>query len=207
MTDEKATAKEVFENTIPAIEPITADEVKDVIAETSSVDSPVVEETKKEVVEVTETVVEKPSSVVLPNPTMTKIPPTVPTLSVVGQSAENKLLKWWVGLFQKMSSPVMPQQADTARLNPFASTPVAPTAKDEAKNRLQLVLMHDRTQLSPTLLESMRDELVEVISKYVEIDKSALDLSLEQEADTIALVANISVVRRPRGDQEGTASV
>lgn len=68
-------------------------------------------------------------------------------------------------------------------------------SKDTACNRLKLVLMHDRTQLSPTMMEAMRDELVEVISKYVEIDKSALELNLESESNTIALVANIPVLR------------
>jgi cell division topological specificity factor len=69
------------------------------------------------------------------------------------------------------------------------------TSKDSACNRLKLVLMHDRTQLSPTIIENMRDELVEVISKYVEIDKTALELNLESESNTIALVANIPVLR------------
>ena len=64
-----------------------------------------------------------------------------------------------------------------------------------ARNRLKLVLMHDRTQLSPEMMEKMRDELVEVISKYVEIDNDALDINLESESNTIALVANIPVVR------------
>lgn len=64
-----------------------------------------------------------------------------------------------------------------------------------ARNRLKLVLMHDRTQLSPEMMERMRDELVEVISKYVEIDSDALDINLESESNTIALVANIPVVR------------
>jgi cell division topological specificity factor len=41
----------------------------------------------------------------------------------------------------------------------------------------------------------MRDELVEVISRYVEIDKDALELNLESESNTIALVANIPVLR------------
>jgi cell division topological specificity factor len=69
------------------------------------------------------------------------------------------------------------------------------TPRSDAYNRLKLVLMHDRTQLSPGILEAMRDELVEVISKYVVIDKGALDLSLESESSTIALVANIPVIR------------
>ena len=69
------------------------------------------------------------------------------------------------------------------------------TARGDAKNRLKLVLMHDRTQLSPLLLEQMRDDMVEVISKYVEIDKEALEVNLESESNTIALVANIPVLR------------
>jgi cell division topological specificity factor len=69
------------------------------------------------------------------------------------------------------------------------------TPRSDACNRLKLVLMHDRTQLSPGILEAMRDELVEVISKYVVIDKDALDLSLEDESSTIALVANIPIIR------------
>jgi cell division topological specificity factor len=74
------------------------------------------------------------------------------------------------------------------------------SARGDAKNRLKLVLMHDRTQLSPALLEQMRDEMVEVISKYVEIDQSALELNLESdESNTIALVANIPVLRARAG--------
>lgn len=73
--------------------------------------------------------------------------------------------------------------------------PVRGQSKKDACNRLKLVLMHDRTQLSPGILEKMRDELVEVISRYVEIDKSALELNLESESNTIALVANIPMLR------------
>lgn len=70
------------------------------------------------------------------------------------------------------------------------------SARYDAKNRLKLVLMHDRTQLSPVMLEQLRDELVEVISRYVEIDKSALEVNLESDdSNTIALVANIPVLR------------
>lgn len=71
-------------------------------------------------------------------------------------------------------------------------------SKDDAKNRLKLVLMHDRSQLSPGQMEQMRDELVEVISRYVEIDKEALDLCLESETNTIALVANIPILNRAK---------
>jgi cell division topological specificity factor len=90
-----------------------------------------------------------------------------------------------------------PEQDDRARreMKTFAAETDNSSARDEARKRLKLVLMHDRTQLSPSLLENMRDELVGVISKYVEIDREALDLSLESESNTIALVANIPVLR------------
>jgi len=101
-----------------------------------------------------------------------------------------KIIQWWVDLIQRLAAltPV------TATTTGSASSDAA-SAKDDAKNRLRLVLLHDRTQLSPSLLESMRDELVAVIAKYVEIDQTTLDLCLEKETNTIALVANIAVVR------------
>jgi cell division topological specificity factor len=49
------------------------------------------------------------------------------------------------------------------------------------------------------MLEQMRDDMVEVISKYVEIDKEALEVNLESESNTIALVANIPVLRTRSG--------
>ncbi|OGI19646.1 MAG: cell division topological specificity factor MinE [Candidatus Melainabacteria bacterium RIFOXYA12_FULL_32_12] len=68
-------------------------------------------------------------------------------------------------------------------------------SKNDASNRLKLVLMHDRSKLAPGTLEQMRDELVDVISRYVEIDREALDLNLEDGSSTIALVANIPILR------------
>ncbi|MEM0951145.1 MAG: cell division topological specificity factor MinE [Cyanobacteria bacterium P01_H01_bin.74] len=73
------------------------------------------------------------------------------------------------------------------------------TGASDAKKRLKLVLMHDRTQLPASLLEEMREEMIKVISRYVEIDNSALELNLEPTGDnntnTLALVANIPVLR------------
>lgn len=78
--------------------------------------------------------------------------------------------------------------------NIIAKKPVV-NSKDDACNRLKLVLMHDRSKLDPGTMEKMRDELMDVISRYVEIDKEALDLNLESEANTIALIANIPILR------------
>ena len=51
------------------------------------------------------------------------------------------------------------------------SAPKEENAKDVACNRLRVVLMQDRTNLTPELLQRMRKELVELLSKYVEMDK------------------------------------
>ncbi len=69
------------------------------------------------------------------------------------------------------------------------------SAKDTACNRLRVVLMQDRTNLTPELMDRMRKELVELLSKYVEMDKDALDLNLEQDGDQVALMLSIPVIR------------
>lgn len=68
-------------------------------------------------------------------------------------------------------------------------------AKEVACNRLRVVLMQDRTNLTPELLQRMRRELVELLSKYVEMDKDALELNFDQEGDQMALMLSIPVIR------------
>lgn len=69
------------------------------------------------------------------------------------------------------------------------------SAKETACNRLRVVLMQDRTNLTPELMERMRKEMVELLSKYVEMDKDALELNLEQDGEQIALMLSIPVIR------------
>ena len=68
-------------------------------------------------------------------------------------------------------------------------------SKSVATNRLKLVLMQDRTNLTPRILEQMRSELIDLLSRYVELDKELLDLNFEQEGDQVALMLSIPVVR------------
>ena len=75
------------------------------------------------------------------------------------------------------------------------SAPKEENAKDVACNRLRVVLMQDRTNLTPELLQRMRKELVELLSKYVEMDKEALELNFEQEGEQMALMLSIPVLR------------
>jgi cell division topological specificity factor len=60
---------------------------------------------------------------------------------------------------------------------------------------LQLVLAHDRSDLNPELLQQMRREILEVVSRYVEIDLEEGDVSLETEDRVTALVANLPIKR------------
>lgn len=50
----------------------------------------------------------------------------------------------------------------------------------KAKERLQVVLIHDRINLSPELMQSMKDELLAVISKYVSVSSEDVEIALEQ---------------------------
>lgn len=70
-------------------------------------------------------------------------------------------------------------------------------SKDEAKKRLQLVLMQDRASVSPDFFEMMKKEIIEVIKKYIEIDEDALEVELtrgfEDGVTGPALFANIPI--------------
>ena len=72
---------------------------------------------------------------------------------------------------------------------------VTGNVKDVARSRLKLVLMQDRTNLTPKILEQMRGELIDLLSKYVELDKELLELNFEQEGDQVALMLSIPVIR------------
>ena len=72
-------------------------------------------------------------------------------------------------------------------------------SKDVAKERLKLVLINDRTGLSPQRLEDLRVEILKVISKYLEIDEKSLDIQMvntrSEDGKTLvpALIANIPI--------------
>lgn len=68
-----------------------------------------------------------------------------------------------------------------------------------AKERLQLVLTHDRTDLSPAELTAMKDEILQVIARHVEFDSNAVQIAVEHDGRQQRLVADIplrSVTRR-----------
>jgi cell division topological specificity factor len=62
---------------------------------------------------------------------------------------------------------------------------------DKAKERLKLVLIHDRMDLTPGELENLKNELLAVISRYIEIDPAAVCISMAQDGREQRLVADI----------------
>lgn len=74
------------------------------------------------------------------------------------------------------------------------------SSKDAAKERLHLVLMQDRANVSADFLDLMKQEIIEVIKKYIEVDESAIDVRLTNKQNTDgttgapALYANIPIV-------------
>ncbi len=69
-----------------------------------------------------------------------------------------------------------------------------PKSSAIAKERLQLVLVHDRG-FSPQLLETLKSEIISVISKYVEVDHNGIEVHITRSERQDRLVANIPVRR------------
>ncbi len=72
-------------------------------------------------------------------------------------------------------------------------------SKDIAKERLRLVLVHDRINVSPQFMESLKDDMIKVISNYMDINEQEMEVNLTTSKSTVALVANIPVNRMKRG--------
>lgn len=80
----------------------------------------------------------------------------------------------------------------------------APSA-NAAKERLRLVLMTDHLALAPDIVDAMKRDLVDVISRYVEVDREKIEVTFERQDRAVAMLANIPIlsVNRPTPREPG----
>ncbi|MCG8636527.1 MAG: cell division topological specificity factor MinE [Desulfobacterales bacterium] len=71
-------------------------------------------------------------------------------------------------------------------------------SKDEAKKRLQFSLIYDKLEVNDTTLTDLQTDIVNVISKYFEIDKDSLELKVQRDDDVSALVFNTPILHVKR---------
>lgn len=69
-----------------------------------------------------------------------------------------------------------------------------------AKERLQLVLINDRTNMSPDKLQAMKTEIVAVIAKYVSVDSARIEINIEQRERDHWLVADVPLPKSSERD-------
>lgn len=72
-------------------------------------------------------------------------------------------------------------------------------SKGVAKERLRLVLVHDRVNVSPQFMEVLKEDMIKVISNYMEINEKEMEVNLTHNNSSVALVASIPVTRMKRG--------
>jgi len=82
----------------------------------------------------------------------------------------------------------------------------APTNSSQtAKERLRLVLMTDHLSLAPDMIEQMKRDFIDVIAKYVEVDRDKIEINFEQQDKALAMLANVPIlaVNRNGGGNNG----
>ncbi|MBE6071303.1 MAG: cell division topological specificity factor MinE [Clostridium butyricum] len=79
----------------------------------------------------------------------------------------------------------------------FKSLSNKPTPKEVAKDRLKLILIHDRGEIPQETIKKIKEEILEVISKYIDIQLDDVEISVSKNEDesenSSALVANIPI--------------
>ena len=80
----------------------------------------------------------------------------------------------------------------------------APSSAEIAKNRLKVVLSYDRTNITPEMLSTLQDEIVNAISRHLDIDRAGMTVSTQRGDSGDHLVADIPIrgVRAPRPKYE-----
>ena len=69
-----------------------------------------------------------------------------------------------------------------------------PSSSATAKERLRLVLLSDHLSLAPDVVEALKHDLIEVISRYVDVDAANCDVTFEQQEKRVAMLANVPIL-------------
>jgi cell division topological specificity factor len=77
------------------------------------------------------------------------------------------------------------------KIKSFFQRSAQPSSREAAKQRLQLVLVHDRNQIEPGMLELIKDEIIAVISKHLDIDRNNVQVNFTEGERESRLVADI----------------
>ncbi len=80
-----------------------------------------------------------------------------------------------------------------------------PSSQEVARERLRLVLAHDRADISPGMLALMKDDIIAVLRKYVELDPEQVVVSIMQDGRATRLVADIPLGKARAGQEEPQA--
>ncbi|HEY5257755.1 MAG TPA: cell division topological specificity factor MinE [Candidatus Baltobacteraceae bacterium] len=77
-----------------------------------------------------------------------------------------------------------------------------PGSSSTAKERLRLVLMSDHLSLAPEMVEAMKRDFIDVISKYVQVDRDKIEVNFEQQDKALAMLANVPILAVNRQNEE-----
>ncbi|MGF1540030.1 MAG: cell division topological specificity factor MinE [Pleurocapsa sp.] len=66
-------------------------------------------------------------------------------------------------------------------------------SRDRAKSRLKLIIAHDRANINPEMMTSIREEILDVVARYVDVDRNEMEFSLSQDQRITALTANFPI--------------
>jgi len=73
-----------------------------------------------------------------------------------------------------------------------------PSSGSMARDRLKILLVHDRSSIAPEVMSLLKDDIIMAVTKYMDIDQSAIDIDFSRSDDSVALVASVPVIRLKR---------
>lgn len=66
-------------------------------------------------------------------------------------------------------------------------------SRNNAKSRLKLIIAHDRASINPEMMQAMREEILDVVARYVEVDREEMEFSLSNDQRMTSLTANLPI--------------